>query len=266
MFYLVKKDELCYYKIKSFENSGLVSHCFTTKLGGVSKGPYESMNLRLSSGDSCDNILKNYQIIADELKMDYKSFVLSKQVHKTDVVKVTNKHKGNGLIRENEFLSADSLVTNEKGIPLCTFYADCVPIFLLDTKKEVLALVHSGWRGTVNNISGKTVKFMTDNFDSDPSDIIAAIGPSVRQENFEVGFEVSDEFINAGYSEFIDNSQVKPHIDLQGVVKHQLIKSGVKESAITDSELCTVKNSDIFFSHRVMGDQRGTMAAIAMLK
>ncbi len=266
MFYLVKKDKLCYYKIESFEKTGLVSHMFTTKHGGVSKGPYESMNLRLSSGDSIDNIMKNYQIIADELSCDLVNFVLSKQVHKTDIIKVTNKHKGNGLVRENEFQSADALVTNEKGIPLCTFYADCIPIYLLDTKKEVLALVHSGWRGTVNNISGKTVKFMEDNYCSNPENIIAAIGPSVRQENFEVGFEVSDEFVNAGYQEFIDNTKQKPHIDLQGVVKHQLIGAGIKETSITDSGLCTVKNSDIFFSHRVMGDQRGTMAAIAMLK
>jgi len=141
-----------------------------------------------------------------------------------------------------------------------------VPIFLLDTKKKVLALVHSGWRGTVNNITGKTIRFMSDNFGSDSSDIISAIGPSVRQENFEVGFEVADEFIKAGYEEFIDNSKTKPHIDLQGIVKQQLLNAGLKDDSITDSGLCTVKNSDMFFSHRVMGDNRGTMAAIAMLK
>lgn len=139
MFTLVKKGELCYYKIDSFEETGMLKHCFTTKLGGVSKGAYESLNLRLSAGDSLNNVLKNYDIICNELGIDKSELVLSKQVHETNIVDVTAKDKGNGLLYENKFTSADALVTAEKNVPIVTFFADCVPVFLLDTKNAVLA-------------------------------------------------------------------------------------------------------------------------------
>ncbi len=261
MFRLVKNGDLCYYKIDSFEKSGIVRAAFTTKHGGVSDGVYESMNLRVNSSDRAENVLKNYEIIANELGMDVKRLVLSKQVHKTDIIDVTKEHMGNGLWRENAFSSADALVTREKNIPLVTFFADCVPVFLLDAEKEVLALAHSGWRGTVEGISRLTVEHMCKNYGSNPKDIIAAIGPSVRKCCFEVGEEVAEHFDE----QFVDRSRSKPHVDLQGRIIKQLTDTGIKKENITDSGLCTVCKSDIFYSHRVMGNERGTMAAMAML-
>ncbi len=261
MFTLVKNGDLCYYKIDSFEKSGLVQCCFTTKRGGVSKGVFSSMNLRINSDDEIEKVRKNYEIIAAELGMDVKKMVLSKQVHKTDIIDVTEEHIGNGLCRKNVFTSADALVTNIKNIPLVTFFADCVSVFLLDTKKQVLALAHSGWRGTAFNITGLTVKHMCEHYSSEPDDIIAAVGPSIRQCCFEVGEEVAENFSD----EFVDYSGIKPHVDLQGAIKKQLINSGINGDSITDSGLCTCCRNDEFFSHRVMGDKRGTMAAIAML-
>ncbi|MBQ7793564.1 MAG: peptidoglycan editing factor PgeF [Clostridia bacterium] len=261
MFTLVKNDDLCYYKIDSFENSGIVRHGFTTKYGGVSKGCFESMNLRINSDDSIENVRCNYEIIAKELGMDVKRLVLSKQVHKTDIVDVTSLDAGNGLWYDNKFESADALVTNEKNLPLVTFFADCVPVFLLDTKKEVLALAHSGWRGTVGKIAALTVRHMCDKYGSCAEDILAGIGPSIRQCCFEVGEEVAEHFSK----EFVDRCKAKPHIDLQGAIAAQLEAVGVKRENITDSGICTCCRSDEFYSHRVMGNQRGTMAALAML-
>ncbi len=261
MFKLVKKGELCYYKIDSFEESKIVTAGFTTKHGGVSGGVYKSMNLRVNSDDRRENIEENYRIIADALGVDAKRMVLSKQVHKTDIVDVKEEHIGNGLWRENAFQSADALVTNVKNLPLVTFYADCVPVFLLDTKKEVLALVHSGWRGTVGEIAACTIRHMCKVYGSKPEDILAAIGPSIRQCCFEVGEEVAEHFDD----KFVDRSRQKPHVSLQNAIIAQLEDVGIKKENITDSGICTCCNSDTFYSHRVVGDQRGTMAAIAML-
>ncbi|MBS7299157.1 MAG: peptidoglycan editing factor PgeF [Eubacteriales bacterium] len=261
MFRLVKNGNLCYYTIDAFENTGLVKHCFTTKHGGVSEGCYESLNLRMNCDDSEENIHENYRIICNELGIDVNSLVLSKQVHKTDIAGVTSADKGNGFVFENKFESADALVTNEKNVPLVTFFADCVPVFLLDTKKEVLALVHSGWRGTANGISALTVQHMIEHYGSTAEDIIAAIGPSIRKCHFEVGDEVAAEFDER----FVDRAKEKPYVDLQGCIIEQLIGCGVKRENITDSGICTCCRCDEFYSHRTTGNERGTMAAIAML-
>lgn len=259
MFRLVKSGELWYYTIEEFDNTGLVKTCFTTKLGGVSKNEYESLNLRINSDDSRENILKNYDIICDELGLKKEELVLSHQVHKTDICDVGHNDLGNGIIRANKFDSADALVTAESGVPLVTFYADCVPVYLLDKRQKVLALIHSGWRGTVQKISEKTVQHMIDKYSSKPEDIISAIGPSIRKCHFEVGEEVACEFDER----FVLRDKEKPYVDLQGAIESQLQNIGV--SNITDSKICTCCNADIFYSHRTVGNKRGTMAAIAVL-
>ncbi len=266
MFSLVKKGNLCYYKIDAFEDTGMLTHAFTTKLGGVSKGGYKSLNLRRSSGDLDENVLKNYDIICNELGIRKEELVLSKQVHETNIIDITSADKGNGIIFENKFSSADALVTNVKNIPLVTFYADCVPVYLLDTKKAVLALVHSGWKGTIGRISEKTVKHMAEKYSSDPNDIIAAIGPSIRSCHYEVSEDLADKFIKEFGKDVVERISEKPHLDLQLCVKMQLIDAGISSDSITDSGICTYCNKDTFYSHRHLGDERGTMAAIAMLK
>lgn len=265
MFSLVKKGSLCYYKIDAFENTGMLVHAFTTKRGGVSKGGYESLNLRLSSGDLNDNVLKNYDIICSELGIKKENLVLSKQVHETNIVDITSADKGNGIAYENKFISADALVTNEKNVPLVTFYADCVPIYLLDTKNAVLALIHSGWKGTIARISEKTVKHMMEKYSSNPNDIIAAIGPSIRSCHYEVGEDLAEKFIAEFGEDVVTRINKKPHLDLQCCVERQLIDVGIQKNAITDSCICTYCNRDTFYSHRHLGNERGTMAAIAML-
>ena len=265
LFRLVKKGNLCYYIIESFEKTGLVKHCFTTRRGGVSENEYESMNLRVNCGDSRENIMENYGIICRELDIDIKSLVLSKQVHGTDIADVSMTDCGNGLLRENKFESADALVTAQRGVTLVTFYADCVPVFLLDKRRGVLALVHSGWRGTVGRISALTAAHMSKNYGSKKEDILAAVGPSVRACHFEVGGEVAEVFEEEFGSESIAKGYDKPHVDLQRCVVAQLSEYGIPPDNITDSGICTCCNGDLFYSHRKMGERRGTMAAFAQL-
>lgn len=262
MFRLVENNGVPYYIAEELERTGLCAHGFTTRAGGVSGGDFESLNLRLSCGDSRENIIKNYELIAGALGIPVQKLILSKQVHRTDVREVGTADCGNGLFRENRFDSADALMTNESGAALVVFSADCVPVLFLDKKRRVIAAAHSGWRGTCGNIAAKTVVAMGERYGSAPEDIICAIGASIRQCCFEVGEEVAAEFDE----KFIDRSGEKPHIDLQGNIAESLCGVGVKRENIVDSGICTCCRPDEFYSHRRVGDRRGAMAAILMLK
>lgn len=265
LFVLRTKGDVKYFTIHSFDKSNLVKHCFTTRCGGVSQGEWESMNLRINCGDKRENILKNYEIISETIGVNVKSLVLSKQIHKTDIVDVDKNDCGNGLFYDNKFDSADALVTNQKGVTLVTFYADCVPVFLLDTKREVLALIHSGWRGTYDEITPKTIKHMIDKYNSNPNDIIAAIGPCIRQCHFQVGEDIAKLFAQKYTKKIVIQSSGKIYIDLPGCINMQLTSMGILPDNITDAMLCTYCNPELFYSHRRDSDKRGTMAAIAAL-
>lgn len=265
MFRLIEKDSLKYYKIDSFEETGLVTHCFTTRLGGVSQGEFSSMNFRTNCADTKENVLKNYEIIATELGVGIDSLVLSKQIHEVRVEKVGLEDCGNGIIRENIFDSADALITNEPGVVLVTSFADCVPVFFLDPKKKVVALAHSGWKGTVKNISAKVIEKFRE-YGSEPSDILAAIGPSIGECCFEVGDDVADIFISEYGEKYAKKYGERFHVNLQSVVCDQLIAGGVKAEKITLAGICTACNSDLLFSHRKTNGRRGNLAAFLGLK
>lgn len=265
MFRLVKNKNLWYYIIDEFEETGLCKHCFTTRKGGVSQNEYESLNLRMNCDDKKENILKNYEIICAELGIDYKNLVFSNQVHESNIIDVKKANMRNGITRENEFTSADGLICSEPGIPLITFYADCVPIYFLDTKNKVIALSHSGWKGTVKNIAQKTVNKMVNDYNSKRENILCAIGPSICEEHFEVGDVVFEEFYPLKESVFKKYGE-KYHINLQKTVFNQLKNSGIPEKNIILSNICTYCNSDLLFSHRKTNGKRGNLAAIMELK
>ncbi len=263
MFKLVQKGNLKYYKISSFEESGLVRHGFSTRYGGVSEGCYSSMNLRLHSGDRCENVIENFRIICAELGIDSRRLVLSKQVHEDVVRCVCTEDAGNGIEFENKFESADSLITAERNLPITVFGADCVPLFFLDKREGVIATAHSGWRGTVKKIGQKAVLRMINDYGSKPENILAAIGPSIQEEHFEVGDEVAEQFIR----EFGDDTAVrygkKYHANMQLAIEKQLREVGI--ASIDNCGICTYCEENLFFSHRRMNDQRGVMCGFLEL-
>ena len=154
------------------------------------------MNFRFHCDDTCENVLKNFEIMADTLGMDYNKLVLSKQVHEDVIHTVTEDDFGNGIVLENKFDSVDALITDKKGIPMVTLFADCVPLFFLDKKLGVAALAHSGWKGTVKRIGQKTSEKMKRDYGSRAEDIFNRYR-SVKYRNviFEVGDEVAEIFI-----------------------------------------------------------------------
>ncbi len=265
MFSLQKKANVEFYTIDSFSETSLVKHCFTTRHGGVSDGIYSSMNLRINCDDKKENIDKNFDIICDAIGVSKKNLVLSNQLHEDKVVNVTKKDCGNGLFSKNQLGSADALITDEKEVCLVTFFADCVPVYFLDTKKKVIALAHSGWKGTVARIAQKTVEKFKKDYHSNPKDIIAAIGPSIHLCHFEVGVEVAEIFEREFGKEFVKIYNQKPHVDLQGVIFRQLSDSGIKKENITQSGICTYCNWESLFSHRKTQGKRGTLAAFLEL-
>ena len=263
MFKLNKKNGVSYYTISSFEETGLVRHGFSTREGGVSEGDYGTMNFRFNCPDTKENVLKNFRIMADTLGMEYEKLVLSKQVHEDVIHTVTKADCGNGITRENEFTSVDALITAERGIPLVTLFADCVPVFFLDKAKGVIALTHSGWRGTVKRIAQKTAEKMKNEYGSRPEDILTAIGPSIQECHFEVSDEVAEIFIG----EFGADTAVKYgdryHVNMQLAIEKQLKESGITN--IDNSGLCTYCNSDFLFSHRKTNGKRGNLGAFMEL-
>lgn len=253
----------------SFDATGVVKHAFSTRFGGVSRGIYESMNLSFSLGDEEENVTENYRRFAASLGIDYKDLVFSKQTHTDNIRIVTAEDLGKGIIKERDYDNIDALITNVSGVPLCTHYADCVPIYFLDPEKKVAAMAHAGWRGTAAEIARKTAEKMIETFGCDPKDILAGIAPSISKCCFEVDDPVMDKMklidgINLA-SAYQDKGNGKYMLDLKHVNKMILMKAGIPESNITVSDICTCCQSDAFHSHRATGGKRGSLAGIIQL-
>ncbi len=251
-------------EFEHLNNKGL-RHCFSTRIGGESTGCFESMNLGFSRGDDRETVLKNYERLCDAVGFKTDSLIFSNQVHGTDIYKVTAADQ-RGLAEINHVKEKDGLLTTEKGVTLVTFYADCVPLFFYDPMKQIIASSHSGWRGTVNQMAKSTIKEMQE-LGSNPSDILAGIGPSICGDCFEVDFAVADEFLQKlpFSSAYIKSTETKSYIDLKRINYQIMVECGVLESNIEISNYCTMCEPELFYSHRGMGNSRGSLAAFMEL-
>ena len=262
---LKKQGEIQYYCDEKIEASGGLKHIFTTWYGGCSTGPLSAMNMS-PTRENPETVIKNYKKVCECEGIDASKCVLSHQTHTNNIRIVTEVDAGKGLFLPSDIKDTDGLVTNVPGLPIVIFYADCVPVLLYDHNKKVVATVHAGWRGTVSNIAGNAVRVMKDHFASTPTDILAAIGPSIGQCCFETGEEARIEFESAGLSDNIISKDGKTYINLQESNKQFLINAGLNEENISISGLCTKCRCDEFFSHRGCGSDTGRMALIACIK
>ena len=185
MPHIKQKNHLQYITFENLEKTNMVNHCFTTRLGGVSQGVYAQLNLSFTRGEEREKVLQNYHILCDTLGFDFNSFVLCHQTHTTNIRVVTEQDRGMGVTKQSTIKDTDALITNIPNIQLVAFSADCTPIFLLDTNKKAIAVIHAGWRGTVNGIAKKTIEKMTQTYGTNPKDIIAGIGPCIGQCCFQ---------------------------------------------------------------------------------
>ncbi len=255
-----------YLTYNSLEEINFIRHGFSTRLGGVSEGIFSSMNLAFNRGDDPDRVTENYKRLCSSIGLDYESLVASAQDHHTFVRRVGKENVGVGIRKPRDMESVDALITNEKGVTLVTYYADCTPLFFVDIEKKAIGLAHAGWRGTVGRIGEKVIEKMTAEFGTNPEDLVCAVGPAISKCCYEVDKSCADEFYQL---EDLDNSKFifpkennKYMIDLLETNRQILIKAGVRESNITVSDLCTRCNSDLLWSHRATNGQRGTMCAM----
>ncbi len=256
-----KVNNLVYYSFPEFDKLG-IKNCFSTKHGGVSEGEFTTMNLGRNRGDREENVDKNYDLICEALGFNRDKLVGGNQTHSNNVKVVTSENIGFSIPNN------DGLITNEKGLVLVTAHADCVPVYFYDKEKEVLAMVHSGWKSTLSNISKSTIDTMKAEFSCNPQDIIVGIGASICYDCFEVEKDVLDMFLNEyDYAKdlYKEKGQGKYLIDLKKIIQSQLLIEGVLENNIDITDVCTMCTEDMFFSHRLHGTKRGSQMAFIQM-
>lgn len=267
-FKINQKGELVYLTIPSFEETGLVKHCFTTRQGGVSQGIYKTLNTSIKKEDLKQNVFKNLEIICSAIDIDYRRLVSSDQTHEDNIRIVTESDLGKGITRESDIRNVDALITNIPGIPLITFYADCVPLFFLDVAHRVVALAHSGWKSTVLKIGPKTLSVMMQQFSTKAEHCLVGIGPSIEGKCFEVREDTVNRFKESfpDWRSFTKPEEDRYRIDLWEANRLMLLEAGIKEENITVSGFCTKCREDLFFSHRRDKGKTGSLSAIIELK
>jgi YfiH family protein len=245
-----------------------ITHAFSTRKGGVSVPPWDSLNLGLNLGDDPDAILENHRRFFSAAGAEVNRAVLSRQVHETTVRLCTDADAGKGLFHERDY-SADALITNRPNLPLTVFSADCGIILLYDPVQKAIGAVHAGWRGCAAGILEKTVQEMSEAFGSRADDLLAAIGPCIGPCCFETDNDVADAMIAALGEETaapcLERRGMKWHVNLGGLNRLWLLRAGLRPEHIDLCGLCTACHPEWFWSHRKMGSARGLQAAMISL-
>lgn len=259
-----ERQYLTFPKLDSYKE---LRHIFTTRHGGVSSGCVSTWNFGERQFDSEENILRNFEILAEVMGTTADKMVLTYQTHTVNIMKVTKEDAGRGVTRDWGYRDVDGLVTDEKDLTIVTTHADCNAVFFYDPVKKVIGLAHSGWRGTLGGISRELIDIMKREYGTEPGDLICGIGPSLCKDCFEVDEDVAEAFRDADpdYEAFIERRDPKYHIDLKAIIRHDLVKKGVKDENVLDMGLCTKCNKDDFFSHRGHKGKRGLMVAAMRL-
>lgn len=268
---VVEKNGISYLEFESFKQQTWLAHGFSTRLGGVSSGCFASMNLGFGRGEADETVAENYKRLGAAIGFDWERAVLSHQTHTTNIRLVTENDAGKGTVRQRDYQDIDGLITDKPGLALVTFYADCVPLYFADAKHKAIGLSHSGWRGTVGRMGQKTLDAMHEAFGTMPEDVIAAVGPSICGDCFEVGPEVVAEFANSFSKKQMkmicrDGDGDRSYLDLWQANRIVLEEAGILPEKISVTNICTRCNPNLLYSHRIMGAQRGNLAAVLMIR
>lgn len=246
-----------------------VPHGFSTRRGGVSPAPWDSLNLRPSQGDGPEALWENYHRFFAALGLNESRAVLSQQTHTANIRRVTAADAGKGLLRPRDYTDVDALITDEPGLSLTVFSADCGTVLLYDPVRQAIGAVHAGWRGCAAGIVQKTVAAMCDAYGCRAENLMAALGPCIGPCCFETDSDVPEAMraeLMADAEPFITFNGTKFHVDLAGLNRQWLLRSGVLLEHIECAELCTACHPELFWSYRKMGDSRGVQAAVIALE
>ncbi|MCM1183161.1 MAG: peptidoglycan editing factor PgeF [Roseburia sp.] len=287
-------EKMMYFTFDSLTDTEIVEHFFSTRQGGVSKAPFDTLNFSYSRGDEKEAVDENFRRAAAVFHREASDIVCSVQTHTTNIRKVTPADKGKGVTRPRDYEDVDGLITNEAGIILATFYADCVPLFVVDTVHRAIGLSHSGWRGTVARMGRATLEAMAREYGTRPEDVRVVIAPSICQDCYEVSGDValafSDTFARDDdkaaeylrrYKDTITEREIAECLLYQKNAaqkadgKYQLNlwyanfrvfrDAGVPDENIEITDVCTCCNAKLLFSHRASNGQRGNLGAFLML-
>lgn len=258
----VTHGQLTYYTAQGIS----VHHGFTTRLGGVSQGTLASMNIGVHRGDAPENVVRNIGILAAELGFQPEALVACRQIHSDIIHRVDRSHTGRYFLPGGS-PEGDGLITCTPGVALAVFTADCTPILLHDPVTGAVGAVHAGWRGTAQGIAEKAVKAMVEAYGCQPGHIRAAIGPNIGQCCFQTDADVPQALLSALGDEAracIRPSGEKYYVNLKEANALWLHRCGVGHIEI--SPLCTACRQDLFWSHRRVGQQRGSQGGIIVCK
>lgn len=264
--YLKEAQGVPYFVFRNLEDTKLVRHGFSTRMGGVSKGHLAELNLSFTRGDDPERVRENFTRIGNAMGFDTGSLVLSQQTHTTNVRVATEEDRGSGFTKPLRYTDVDGLITNVPGLMLATFYADCVPLFFVDPVHRAVGLSHSGWKGTVGRMGKATVERMTEIFGTRPEEVLAAVGPSICQDCYEVSEDVASAF----RKEFRDQADERLlyqkengryQLNLWRANEIVLLEAGVRPEHLAITNVCTCCNPELMFSHRASQGRRGNLGA-----
>lgn len=264
-------DGVEYLSYPLIEKMGIVTHGFSTRIGGVSEGVCSTMNLSFARGDKEEAVRENFRRMAHALGVEPGDMVCSKQTHTTNVRVVTEEDRGKGITKSLDYTDVDGLITNVPGLCLATFYADCVPLFFVDPVHRAIGLSHSGWRGTVGKIGKVTVEMMQKEYGTNPKDVIAAVGPSICQDCYEVSEDVIEQFRENFDKKdweklFYRKENGKYQLNLWTANEIVFAEAGIQKEHMAITNLCTCCNPDVLFSHRASQGKRGNLGAFMAIK
>ncbi|MGI5920706.1 MAG: peptidoglycan editing factor PgeF [Syntrophomonadaceae bacterium] len=263
-------NEIKYITIPEWLNRG-VDIAFSTRRGGVSRTPFNSLNLGLHVGDQEEAVLQNRRLLLSIFGQKLSQMVCIEQVHGNKVIRIQQAHKGRGAFKYLDAIPGyDSMITNEPGIYLTSFYADCLPVCFFDPVKLVIGMAHSGWKGTMGRIVISTVEAMQREYGCLPEDMEVFMGPAIGRCCFEIqsdlAHKVMEEFNSLNDIIFRSNNDDKYRWDLRTTNRQLLTSWGINPAKILDCDICTACNTDKFFSYRREQGQTGRMGVLLALR
>ena len=261
----------------ALRETGIVRHLFTTRVGGVSTDYLTSMNLGWDRGDDNANVAENFRRSLGVIGAAGDMCVCTKQTHTTNIREAVKADAGKGVTVPRDYTDIDGLVTDEPGLVIAAFGADCVPIYFVDPVRRAIGISHSGWKGTVNRMGAVTVRELTEKYGTDPADLVCVIGPSICRDCYEVSDDVASRFrqeFSGHVGEIMDKEEgtegltggPRYLLDLWATNRIILIEAGVKPENITISGVCTCCERELLFSHRATKGVRGNNGGYLMLE
>lgn len=255
------------YCAEALDKAGGVSHGFSTREGGITVDPPKaSLNLSWTRCGSPEEVIANFKIFAEGAGIDYDDMAVVNHEHGANVLRLAHEHRGRGFYKD-PLPPCDGIITDDPTVTLVTSHADCGAYFFYDPVHRAIGMAHAGWKGTLLRIGVEMARRMAEEFDTDPSDIIAATGPCICRDCFEVDADLGEKFQSEfGYPGISrPGRQGKAYVDLELAAAVQFVEAGIRPESITLMNACTYENRQHFFSHRRDKGITGSMAAYIKL-